>query len=260
MPDQPPTPPASGDPSTPRKPRGPIDSHRLAQLEKDQEIIQAVIDEMTTDPAFTAALATHYIGAQQTIPATPANVQALAAEAEAVRTTAADATSGTAEFHDVTDQEEGDMGTAIAAIRSVQARAKEKYEETNPALLEAYYVGQPLRSRSQVTQAGSAAYTRLRTTDDAGNPVTPQDTLPGYDQAKIDQLKADLGDYVGVQTEQSGAQETATGKRGDFKSESEQISRRRRRLQLAVDAEYPYSEENVALRRRLRLPTDKGMS
>ena len=144
--------------------------------------------------------------------------------------------------------------------RGPQARAKEKYEETHPELLDAYYVGQPLGSRSQVTQAGSAAYTRLRTTDDNGDPITPQDTLPGYNQARIDQLKADLGEYAGVQTEQSGAQEIATDKRGDFKSEAEQVSRRRRRLQLAVDGEYPHGPTNVALRRRLRLPTDKGMS
>ena len=62
-----------------------------------------------------------------------------------------------------------------------------------------------------------------------------------------------------MQTEQSGAQEIATDK-PDFKSEAEQVSRRRRRLQLAVDAEYPYGQTNLALRRRLRLPTDKGMS
>ena len=247
-------------PKPPRKSPGLLDRRLLLQLEKDEETIQAVIDEMTTDAAFTAALASHFLDRDNTIPVTLANVQALLAQAEVARDTAADATSGTAQFHDVTDTEEADLKTAIAAIRGVQARAKEKYEETNPALLAAYYVGQPLKSRSQVTQAGSAAYTRLRTTDDNNNPITPQDTLPGYNQARIDQLKTDLGIYAGIQTTQSGAQETATDKRIDFRAECAQVTRRRRKLQLGVDAEYPYGPENQALRRRLRLPTEKGMS
>ncbi len=50
-------------------------------------------------------------------------------------------------------------------------------------------------------------YTRLCTID--GNPITPQDTMAGYNRAKIDQLKAGLGIYAGIQTEQSGAQESA---------------------------------------------------
>jgi hypothetical protein len=255
-----PNPPTPKTTTTKRKSPSPIDAKLVAKLVTDKEIISAIIDEINSDAAFASALASHFIDAANTIPATLVNIQAVLAQADAASAVAADATSGTASFHDVTDEEEGDMKTAITAIRGVQARAKEKYEETNPALLDAYYVGQPLSSRLQVTQAATAAYTRLRTTDDDGNPVTPQDTLPGYDQAKIDQLKAELGIYAGVQTKQSGAQEVATDKRGDFKTDSQQVSRRRRRLQLAIDAEYPHGPANTARRRRLRLPTTKGMS
>ena len=258
MPDPTPTPP---DDKKPRKARGPIDSQLLDQLIKDKETINAVAAEMTQDAAFAAALASHFLDRDNTIAIDPASVAALSRQAAAALETAGQVTADTATAHDITEAERDDKDTAIAAIRSAQTRSKEKYEESHPAKLDAYFIGRPLKSRSQITLAGTALYRLIRTTDDQGNSVTPQDTLPGYDQSKIDEFKQDLGSYYSVQIDQSGAEADAGKSRVDFKTEAEQVRRRRRKIQLAIDAEHPYHEpQNTPLRRRIGLPTDKGLS
>ncbi len=71
----------------------------------------------------------------------------------------------------------------------------------------------------------------------------------------------DLGSYGGVQTTQSGAQTDAKQSLQEFEDECDQISRRRRKVQLAVDAERPFSNpSNGPLRTRLGLPADRGMA
>lgn len=243
-----------------RKSPGPLDSRLLQQLGKDEAVVNAAIDELGSDPDLATALGSYFLDRDNTIPITVANLTRLAQQAAGARETGANATAGDAETADVTDDESSEARKAIAAIRGVQARAKAKYEESNPARLAAYYVGQPLRSRAQITQAGTAAYTLLRTTDDTNQPITPQDSLPGYDQARIDQLKQDLGSYISIETEQSGAKSKAQTARLSFEEACEQVSRRRRKLQLAIDAERPYGSGNTPLRTRLGLPVDRGMS
>jgi hypothetical protein len=71
----------------------------------------------------------------------------------------------------------------------------------------------PPTSRSKIEQAGNGIYVRVRTMDDANNPITPQDTLPGFDQAAIDLLKTRLDACTGIQTDQTMAQGTASGAR-----------------------------------------------
>ncbi|MEA3187361.1 MAG: hypothetical protein QOD99_1191 [Chthoniobacter sp.] len=253
----PPTP--APEPKKRRSP-GPLDSRLLEQLQKDEDIARAAVDEVNRDPALASALGPHFLDRDNTIAITAANLQELIQQAGDARAAGADATSGSADFHSVTGDESDETKKAIAAIRNVQTRAKAKYEESDPARLGAYYIGQPLRSRAQITQAGAAVYDLLRTKDAGGATITPQDTLPGFDQAKIDQLKTDLGSYSGIQTAQSGAQSDASGARQSFEEACAQVTRRRRKLQLAVDAERPFGPDNAALRRRLGMPVDKGMS
>ncbi len=255
-----PAPGAEPAPKSPRKGRGPIDQKTLDQLEKDQQIIKAVIGEMTADSTLATALGTHFLDKDQAVPITLANVQTLDQQADAARAAAGSAVGSSADFHDVTAQEDDDTARAVAAIRRVQGAAKEKYEEGHREKLGAYFVGQELRSRQQITTTGTALYALLRTTDDSNSPVTPKDTLPGYDADKIAQLKTDLGQFAGIQTAQSGAQKTASESRTSFAGQADQITRRRRRLQRAIDVERPHSDANNALRTRLGLPTDRAMS
>jgi hypothetical protein len=219
-----------------------------------------VADEMTNNTNFTSALGSHFLDGDNTIGITPKSVNELAAEVSAARTTAGTATEGTAGFHDVTEEEDTNEQALLASIRNLQTRAKGKYQESNPAKLKSYWVGERLNSRSQIEQAGAAIYSLLRTCDDQGKPVTPQDSLPGLTSTAIDNLGISLGSYTGVQTRQGKAQQDATSARQSLDEQCAQISRRRRKIQLAIDAEYPVSPDNGAFRKRFDLPTDRAMS
>ncbi len=247
----------------PKKRKSPalLDTRLLKTLGHDEENVRATLDEMAQDAALATDLSTHFIDRENTVAVTPASLQTLLVQIGETRADGVEATSGTAEFHSVTDDQSDDAKKAVAAIRNVQTRAKEKYEETDPARLDAYYLGEPLRSRQQITDAGAAIFILLRTKDDAGQPVPAQDTLPGFTQAKIDQLEADLGSYSGVKIRQSAALKAGKTGRQSFVDSCAQVARRRRKLQLAIDAERPYTNPmNAPLRTRLGLPADKGLS
>jgi len=114
---------------TQRKPRGPIDARTLGQLQKDEEIVLAVKDEMTTNSDSTSKLASHFLDGANTIAITPESVNDLATQIATARTTAGDATESTAGFDDVTDTERSNKEALLNSIRNVQARAKGKYDE-----------------------------------------------------------------------------------------------------------------------------------
>jgi hypothetical protein len=256
-----PPPPSSGnDPKKPRKPRGPLDAATLDQLDTDEQIILAVKQQTTSDPAFTGKLAPHFLDADNTIAITPASIGDLASQAAAARATAAAAMSASASHGDITDDEDTNKTELLASIKNAQTRAKGKYEQSSPAKLKGYWIGETITSRSRIEQAGAAIYTLVRTKDDANNPITPQDTLPGFDQAAIDLLKTRLDAYTGIQTDQTMAQGHASNARANLKSQCDQISRRRRKLQLAIEAEYAPGEANSAFRKQFGLQGDKAMS
>lgn len=215
---------------------------------------------MAADAAFTTALSSHFLDAANTIAITPASVATLAGQAADARQTAGAAIGGTATHADITDQEETDKRLLLTSIQNVQVRAKAKYEESAPAKLKEYWIGQTLSSRSKIEEAGAAIYNLVRTIDDAGGPVTPQDTLPGFNQAAIDLLKTRLDTYIGIQTDQTLAQGGASGARTTLKEQCAQISRRRRKLQLAIDAEYPPGDADSAFRKQFGLQGNKAMS
>jgi hypothetical protein len=48
--------------------------------------------------------------------------------------------------------------------------------------------------------------------------------------------------------------------RQSFEEQCQQVSRRRRKIQIAIDSEYPVSAENAAFRRRFGLQPDRAMS
>jgi hypothetical protein len=77
---------------------------------------------------------------------------------------------------------------------------------------------------------------------------------------RIDLLKTRLDAYTGIQTDQTMAQGDVSGARTSLKDQCAQISRRRRKLQLAIDAEYAPGEANAAFRKQFGLQGDKAMS
>ena len=120
---------AAADAPKKRKSPGPLPQRVTAQLENDEEIIAAAADELDNDSDLATALATHFIDAEGTIPINPTSLAALGLQAEDTRATGEAVTTGKANFHVVTAAETAQRKVAVAAIRSVQSRAKEKHEE-----------------------------------------------------------------------------------------------------------------------------------
>ena len=150
-----PVPPVGG-PKKPRKPRGPLDAATLDQLEKDEEIVLAVKARMATDAPFVSNLAPHFLDAANTVAITPASVNTLASQASDARATAAAAMSGTASREEITGQEETDKTDLLASIQNAKTRAKGKYQQSAPAKLKEYWIGENLllgrRSSRPVTE------------------------------------------------------------------------------------------------------------
>jgi hypothetical protein len=215
---------------------------------------------MSKDATFAGKLADHFLDAQNSIAIDPTSIGDLASQAAAARATAAAAMGGTASHGEITDEEETDKADLLESIQNAQTRAKGKYQESAPAKLKEYWIGEAITSRSRIEQAGAAIYTLVRTTDENGKSITPKDTLPGFKQKAIDELKARLDAYTHIQTKQTMAQGDASGARMTLKEQCAQISRRRRKLQLAIDAEYAPGDANSAFRKQFGLQGNKTMS
>ncbi len=73
-------------------------------------------------------------------------------------------------------------------------------------------------------------------------------------------FETNLGIYTGAQTKQGKAQKNASSSRQSFREQCDQIGRRRRKVQFAIETEYPPSAETEALRKRCGLPGNRAMS
>lgn len=256
----PPSDPATPSPSgKPRKSPSALDTHTLEELTRDEQIALAAKQEMSTNPGFVTALSTHFLDAENTVAITPASISQLAQQAKDAQETAQRATTGTADLRNVSAKEEQLKKALLASIKNVQTRAKEKYGESAPAKLKSYYVGEAIASRAQIEEAGASIVALVRNKDDSGHPITPQDTLPGLTDSGILDLTTNFDAYVGVQADQTLALGDASSARGSFKEQCKQIARRRRKLQLAIDAEYPPGEDHAAFRKQFGLQGDKAM-
>ena len=152
---------------------------------------------------------------------------------------------------DITDTESTEKQALMDAIKEVQKRAKLKHEDTNPATLKDYAIGDKwYNSRAILEQTATNILLKLAT-----------DTLPGIDVAKVAALQKALDDYRGVQTEQTGSQGLATGLRAEIEAELKDIAKRRRKIQLCADAEWPSTTKtNAGIRAEFKLPRDQSLS
>lgn len=253
--------PAANQPASnqPQKNRSPLDSATIAQLDRDEQIVLAVKTEMAANPSFTSALAGHKLDSENIIEITPASVAALAQQIETARETGGEAVNATGDRVNASHDEDTLEKNLLDSIHNVQKRAKEKYEQKDRGHLHGYWVGKLIRTRPQIEEAGAALYKLVRTTDDDGATITPQDTLPGLKPEAIAAFKTNLGAYTGIQTTQTRAQGQASGKRIDLKEQVQQISRRRRKIQQAIDSEYPAGPQNAAYRKQFGLQGESAM-
>lgn len=260
-----------------------IDQSQLDELDLAEAVAQAALEE-----PFRTELADEDVD--------PAETAALLDDIAAARETAGQAIGGTAAFHGVTDAEELAKQALLAVIRTVQKRAKRKYEETDPAQLRAFFVNERVDTRTRLL---TAAVTILRRVDPANpalknlppalqaaatkaaqpttaktkakaaaapapaaTPATP-DTLPGQNAVKTQALADAFVTYRDINTAQARAQGTASGARGTLGQQVAAIAVRRRNLQLAADTIYPPNPADAAvsaIRRRFHLPEGQALA
>ncbi len=242
MPDPTPTPPPPTPAPTPRS-RGDINQAWLDELTNAGEIAAAA---QKSD--YKTKLADGDID--------QAKVTALTNAITAARKLAAQAVQGTTGKHNVTGDETGLQDDLINQIQTVQKRARQKYDATDPGKLADYAVGQKFySSRSLLEQAAANILLKLNGTD-----KTPADKLPGIDAAKIAALAQALADYKNVQGDQTGAQSGATTARKQLEAAIGDIIGRRREIQFAADAEWPHTDPaNAGIRAEFQLPPDRVM-
>ena len=97
--------------------------------------------------------------------------------------------------------------------------------------------------------AGQAIITHLET-----------DTLPGMTPEDLPALQVAFDDYLNVHTSQASDQSAATSARVSYAAKVKEVSRFRRQVQYAVEAVWPVSVENAAIRVEFKLSPDRAMN
>ncbi len=138
----------------------------------------------------------------------------------------------------------------IHAIQQVQARARQKYGTSGPAM-KTYHIGHRMGgNRSVLEQISQDILTKLET-----------DTLPGLAPARISALAALRAAYLGTELEQTSAGGQASGERKQAKARIDALVDKRQKIQFAADATWPWPDgANVAVRKTFELPASRPYS
>ena len=171
-------------------------------------------------------------------------------DVDAAREKAADAlNSTTARINATADEKKAAYGL-IAGLREVQKAAKQRYARTNRIALKDYFVGKSLNgSRPNLMQTSQTILNK------AG-----ADVLPGITPAKVKALRTSRQAWVDANTAQAESKATALTQRAELKDALKSIEDRRVAIQLAVDAEWPHTnEENAGVRGQFSLSAKRPL-
>ena len=137
----------------------------------------------------------------------------------------------------------------MAAVREVQASARQKHAATAPEKLRDYGIG---------TRLGSIGFARLTGIVEAIYNKTGDEALPGITAAKRDALHAALEAYKSADTSQGAKRSSASGLRAQRDEALKEIKAMRRTLQFAAEAQWPSTNpESKAAREAFQLPAGK---
>jgi len=133
----------------------------------------------------------------------------------------------------------------IEALRTPISRAKQKHAGRNPALLEKYHVGHGLEgARSSLVQFGTDVLEALKT-----------DRLQGINAKEKSRLTAAVQTLKTLQAEQEAA---GAAERAALVAQVASIELRRRSIQFAADAIWPWTNPlNVEIRLKFGLRKDQ---
>lgn len=193
------------------------------------------------DPKYTQVLA------DRDLPAGAA--AALEALVTAARGFSAGAVKVSAEAEGSTRTESAERTALVAALRGVQAAARQKHAQSAPEKLKTFGIG---------TRLGTIGFARLTGIADAVLDTLTGDTLPGIKAAQQQELKDALAAYRSADANQGTAQSTATALRTQRDATLKEIKAARQTIQFAAEGAWPYSNSNnAAAREAFQLPLGK---
>ncbi|MBB6053571.1 hypothetical protein [Armatimonas rosea] len=176
-------------------------------------------------------------------------VATLAQDTVACRGDISAAVDHTAAKKQATQVEAAAKTALLRRVRGLQAAARQKLAVTNPAALAVYGIGEKLERlpRASLISRVEAILARL-----------PGDILPGVDDGDMDALQEALASWTAAHQEQSVQQSGSTNRRGTRDAHLKSITERRRQIQFAADALYPYDDpEHQGTRGEFDLPLDR---
>ena len=232
----PPTPPTP--PAKPKRTRGPVNQRLVDELTESGELAATAAK---TD--YASDMADEGIDADFLTALNTAIADGLALVALANNSTAGKST--------ITGDEETLKKALLKAIGVIQNRAKRKYTKAKDPGLDKYFVNKGIEDNRSLLETASAAIIETLKTD----------TLPKLKPEEVNALKAARAAYVGIQTDQSGAQGDATTARTSLEAKVTEVAGMRRQLQLAADLLWPADDaDNKGTRREFKLPPDKALA
>lgn len=235
MPD--PTPPPA--PAKPKRgPRGPVNQRLVDELTESGELAATA-----AKTEYAAQMADEGIDADFLTGMNTAIADGLALVALANNSTAGKTT--------ITGDEETLKKALLKAIGVIQNRAKRKYTKAKDPGLDKYFVNKGIEDNRALLETASAAIIE----------TLKSDTLPHLKTEEVDALKEARKNYVGIQTDQTGAQGDATTARTNLETKVTEVAGMRRQLQLAADLLWPADNaDNKGTRVEFKLPPDKALA
>lgn len=193
------------------------------------------------NPSYAPALAARDV--------TEAQADALLAKITTARGFADDAVQTSTEGLVSTRTESVERTALMAAVREVQASARQKHAATHPEKLRDYAIG---------VRLGSLGFARLTGVVEAIYNKTGDEALPGITAAKRDALHAALETYKSADTSQGAKRSKASVLRTQRDEALKEIKAMRRTLQFAAEAQWPSTNpESKAAREAFQLPSGK---
>ncbi len=184
--------------------------------------------------AYAAILAEHEID--------DAFLAALQTDCQTASTIIGSTVNATGDRAGATANETSARRALMAAVRTVQSAARQKYGKTNRGAMIDYMIGTRLgQNRAQIEHCAATVLNKLAS-----------DKLPGINP---DKLAAALQTYRGIETVQAAAQSSATSNRAALEALIEKIDAARRQILLAVETAWPPDNAaNAGLRAEFGLP------
>jgi hypothetical protein len=224
----------------------PLNQAQLASLTKTEEICRVALK-----PEYLPVLITPLDPGQQAAEEdiTEAGINDLIEKCTQVRTFSGQAATATTGKVTMTGEEIAARDALLVIIRQFQARARQKYHTSNPAVLRDYGIGENLdASRAILEGYAQSIYDK-----------TADDKLPKITEANREALRLALQAYKEAQTSQTGAQSKAGQLRVSRDELLKETVAGRMRIQFAAEAEFPFTDSaNYPIRGEFQLPANRA--